>query len=730
MNFFRRNKNAAVVTVEPSLPTPEPPPPPSPTLSGVPDCPRALAVDPVQGLVAVGSEFGEVHIWGERGAEQRLPAPADAGPHPVLELHFLVNEGRLLVVHAPTLLCLWSLEGHSATLVATASHPMPITVGYNAPRSPYFLFGTERNAIVLAFDVSAAHIRPSTWTRSFRAEMGGAFAGAVCALALRPADPSLTLLIGTAGNPYSGATGMLLVTKLTDASAPPTALGQHPDEEVGLCCASWVDDGALVVVGYDNGDALFWSLRNPAAPTARLQLCAFGPTGVPPAVGAAAAAAAAAEANPAGALGFGGSKAARRAVRSIRPVGGPRDGPHGASARAVLHVMGGTALEAQPDGLVVCRGDGFQERSLLAPPSGGVQVAVPVGDASPEHLFLLSSEGALLRYSLRQLGGAPWRYPDEVTLHTTLAERPRVRLALTPCGGQRTLAQLTVSVPIAQPPALVLPPPPSADVRHGPDPGAPFFAVGRPWPKEADDGSVLGGLAKAANWAAEASQKGAADAEAFTSDGADEGADSARSMKSSLSGWLGEGLTAAAGWVAKQQERQQEAPAIALGRVLFPPPAPATAPAAAPTAPADSAAPSRESAAARMRRHAEEQAAEQAKASSAARERGREEEQARRDRVFEEAKREALLGRAKDAGRSSERGKARAAAAGRAGRATSAAHGAADTMNENMQALHERGEKLGQLGDKSQQLADDASDFADLAKQLRKQQERGFFGLF
>ena len=51
-------------------------------------------------------------------------------------------------------------------------------------------------------------------------------------------------------------------------------------------------------------------------------------------------------------------------------------------------------------------------------------------------------------------------------------------------------------------------------------------------------------------------------------------------------------------------------------------------------------------------------------------------------------------------------------------------------MHENLDALQQRGQKLSELGDKSQQLADDAGEFADLAKQLRKQSERGIFGSF
>ena len=75
-------------------------------------------------------------------------------------------------------------------------------------------------------------------------------------------------------------------------------------------------------------------------------------------------------------------------------------------------------------------------------------------------------------------------------------------------------------------------------------------------------------------------------------------------------------------------------------------------------------------------------------------------------------------------------GKARAGPAGKLGRATADAADASNVMEQNVHALHERGEKLGELGDKSQKLSDDAENFLSLAKELRKQNERPFFGLF
>jgi len=181
-------------------------------------------------------------------------------------------------------------------------------------------------------------------------------------------------------------------------------------------------------------------------------------------------------------------------------------------------------------------------------------------------------------------------------------------------------------------------------------------------------------------------------------------------------------------WVAKKHEEARVEPAVLLGRILReepsapPPPPPAGASAAGAGAAGRPPPPPPPPGGVRGRGSAED-------------------EQARRDRVYEEAKRDALLGRPSvvlsGAGAGSSgapgravAGKARAAPAGKLGRATADAADASNVMQQNVHALHERGEKLGELGDKSQKLSDDAENFLSLAKELRKQNERPFFGLF
>lgn len=58
------------------------------------------------------------------------------------------------------------------------------------------------------------------------------------------------------------------------------------------------------------------------------------------------------------------------------------------------------------------------------------------------------------------------------------------------------------------------------------------------------------------------------------------------------------------------------------------------------------------------------------------------------------------------------------------GRPQAATSDVAAKMDENKQALHERGEKIGRLQEKTQEIEDEASNFADLAAQLKQQQEQ------
>eukprot|EP00966_Prymnesium_polylepis_P116806 2699293-Prymnesium_polylepis.1 len=98
--FGKKQSSAdAPAPATPPPPPPQaPPPPPPPVHFGVPYAACCVAVDPVQGTVAVGAGVGEIKLFGGGGVEVLLPA---GEKQRVVQLVFWTNGGRLLAVHAP-----------------------------------------------------------------------------------------------------------------------------------------------------------------------------------------------------------------------------------------------------------------------------------------------------------------------------------------------------------------------------------------------------------------------------------------------------------------------------------------------------------------------------------------------------------------------------------------------------------------------------------------------------
>ena len=97
---------------------------------------------------------------------------------------------------------------------------------------------------------------------------------------------------------------------------------------------------------------------------------------------------------------------------------------------------------------------------------------------------------------------------------------------------------------------------------------------------------------------------------------------------------------------------------------------------------------------------------------------------ARQSRLNEEAQRESLFGGVMEAAAGFVFGEDQAAS-----EPTPAAQvaGLSDSLGQTRNALLERGQKLESLGEKTSQMVDASADFAKMAKELRKQSEKGFF---
>ena len=672
-----------------------------------------------------------------------LPPPVDS---PVRHLAFATNSGRLLSIHAPGTACIWDLRD-SVRLEARSKLTEPsgtdavISIAKMIPGSSLALLGTAEGT-ALAYDVVEGKAAP--WSL-------GCGDGPLCALEANPLEPRRVL----AGQKR----GALQVFELAPGGGARVCSFAAPSEqaggdEPGLCCATW--SARQLLAGYDDGRVLVHSVRNPAAPNATILVNPFG-------------------AGP------------RRPLRSLSCAGGPvgaqAAGGGGAAMAPVVYATGGTLKEQDPDGLVLLRGEGLKDRAMVVTPRAAALVAAPAGGTSllrngqpaePSHLYVLSSAGELFRFNLASLGSAPTRYPgaseqpcEQPPTAAAAGARigesaPRVLVSAAAVGLGRCQVHLFVATAHASPRVLqsnASPPPP-------PPPPPPPAPAQQPAPavdpheeEEDEVEAMLRAADEALRLAATAADAAAADAaateeaaeapatSAATAVGAATPASAARAAAApaararspavpgrgaffrpvtiaphaagsgsagaaAAKGVLSQGLgwLQAAGQQAESAASRGSASARLLGQslswisrelapeptpsmadelrpVFFPPPPPPPTPTAAtPQTPGDG---------------------------SSAGGKARTEQQAR----------DALLGGGKPAA-----ARQPTAEDGPAGRAARGARRAAGAMGESLDAAVERGEKLNQLGDKSQQLADDAEDFANLAKQLRQNQEKGFFG--
>ena len=280
------------------------------------------------------------------------------------------------------------------------------------------------------------------------------------------------------------------------AAAPPAGDGGGDGDgggggaaAAGLSCAAWSPSLAYkqVVAGYDDGTLVVYSLRNPNAPNATLAVnpYAHGP---------------------------------RRPLRAMRWAAAAS--ADGGGARPALFVVGGTAREQDPDGLVVLKGEGLKERAMVAPPdgtvlgfglAGGAELLPNGAPALASTVVVLTSAAELLRYDVGALGRAPSAAPHGREMATATAHRPLVCVSLAAAGGggRRPLRVLLAVVTPHAPPddaasaaaarAAAAPPRESAAARLRRETEA--AAAGRPPPRRggrrASRARVGGGAAAA-----------------------------------------------------------------------------------------------------------------------------------------------------------------------------------------------------------------------------------------
>lgn len=213
---------------------------------GFPYQPTAMAFDPVQRLLAVGTKSGLLRIVGRPGVDTSMRHETDAA---VIQLQFLVNEGALLSATADDSIHLWNFRQKKPEVVHSLKFQKEkITYMHLPLQSKWLYVGTERGNIhivnIEAFVVSGYVIN---WNKAIEA-IRKTHPGPVVHLSDCPIDPS-KLLIG-----YESGQLALWDLKLKQAE-----LRWHSTER--LKSASWHCDGKQFMCSHIDGSLTTWAVR-------------------------------------------------------------------------------------------------------------------------------------------------------------------------------------------------------------------------------------------------------------------------------------------------------------------------------------------------------------------------------------------------------------------------------------------------------------------------------------
>ncbi|XP_072121747.1 syntaxin-binding protein 5 isoform X3 [Mobula birostris] len=112
---------------------------------GFPYQPSAMAFDPVQKILAIGTQSGSLRLFGRPGVECYCQHDSSAG---VIQLQFLINEGALVSALADDTLHLWNLrQKRPAILHSLKFNKERITFCHLPFQSKWLYVGTERGNV-------------------------------------------------------------------------------------------------------------------------------------------------------------------------------------------------------------------------------------------------------------------------------------------------------------------------------------------------------------------------------------------------------------------------------------------------------------------------------------------------------------------------------------------------------------------------------------------------------
>ncbi|XP_066031416.1 syntaxin-binding protein 5-like isoform X5 [Chamaea fasciata] len=218
---------------------------------GFPYLPTALAFDPVQKILAIGTRTGAIRILGRPGVDCYCQHESGAA---VLQLQFLINEGALVSACVDDALHLWNLrQKRPALLHSLKFNRERITYCHLPFQSKWLYVGTERgNTHIVNIESFILSGYVIMWNKAIELSTK-THPGPVVHLSDSPRDEG-KLLIG-----YENGTIVFwdLRSKRADLRA-------YYDEAIHS--VAWHHEGKQFMCSHSDGSLTLWNLKSPNRP--------------------------------------------------------------------------------------------------------------------------------------------------------------------------------------------------------------------------------------------------------------------------------------------------------------------------------------------------------------------------------------------------------------------------------------------------------------------------------
>ncbi|XP_009293003.1 syntaxin-binding protein 5a isoform X2 [Danio rerio] len=218
---------------------------------GFPYQPSSMAFDPVQKILAIGTQSGALRLFGRPGVECYCQHESGAA---VIQLQFLINEGALVSALADDSIHLWNLrQKRPAVLHSLKFNKERITFCHLPFQSKWLYIGSERGNIhivnVESFTLSGYTIM---WNKAIELS-SKAHPGPVVHISDNPMDEG-KLIIGF----ESG------IVVLWDLKSKRADYRYTYDEAIHS--VAWHHEGKQFICSHSDGTLTIWNLKSPAKP--------------------------------------------------------------------------------------------------------------------------------------------------------------------------------------------------------------------------------------------------------------------------------------------------------------------------------------------------------------------------------------------------------------------------------------------------------------------------------